>query len=47
MSWVLYVGGDHKEEPGREDGAKKGARKEGLETGGGDEGIMLAAALAR
>lgn len=30
---VLYAGGDHKEEPGREEGAKKGARKVGVGVG--------------
>lgn len=42
-SWELYVGGDHKEELGREEGAKKGGRKEGTE---GVLGLDSAAKIA-
>ena len=31
VNWVVYAGGDHKEEEGRDAGERKGARKEWVE----------------
>jgi len=51
VNWVVYVGGDHKEEEGRDAGERKGARKEWVEeTRGRDalipgESVILAAGL--
>lgn len=46
-SWVLYAGGDHKEELGREEGAKKGGRKEGMGVVGLESAAMIAPTLVR
>ena len=44
---MLYAGGDHKEELGLEEGAKKGGRKEGTGVVGLESAAKFAATLAR